>query len=489
MDLLRLGAQSRKTGLRPRDNLTKDKHDMEDVDEFFEETTWNSSGYDPNTNKNVDPIAAVKIRENPQASSTRRTLGVGKIRPPRKETITFPTLSHTPDISDRNESPEYTPFADFDDPVEVSVENDDPREVDEQISRLSPIPLLSIDNKTDKLASSPSPSPIENRSPVNEKKVVSASKHTKSMALARKRKLRVVESEDEDEVTGDFGGNASLYSDDYSESELSDSQLHPLSSYRPTQPSSMTQPSPLPSPPPEGLRRSKRKKIAPLAFWRNEKIVYSRAEEFATEPPSTVVRELLKAPLQEIKEVVHVPEIRKEKQPARRGRPKGTTNAKGRKLKEEVGSYDYASDPEIEGSEWFSNKFLQNFVFESEDSKVERIVAWSPEGGEFLSPASDPNSQLEENYRFASLFDADSDIIAAGLLDFPFEGFKMLTNTQNKLFIFHVAKGLIEVTLNSDKFVVTRGCSFEVLKHNMYSLKNIGQSTARLFFVLCNSGE
>ena len=37
MDLLNLGSQSRKTGLKQRANLRKDKYNMEDVDEFFAE--------------------------------------------------------------------------------------------------------------------------------------------------------------------------------------------------------------------------------------------------------------------------------------------------------------------------------------------------------------------------------------------------------------------------------------------------------------------
>ena len=37
MDLLSLGARSRKTGLTPKENLKRDKYDMEDVDAFFED--------------------------------------------------------------------------------------------------------------------------------------------------------------------------------------------------------------------------------------------------------------------------------------------------------------------------------------------------------------------------------------------------------------------------------------------------------------------
>ena len=41
----------------------------------------------------------------------------------------------------------------------------------------------------------------------------------------------------------------------------------------------------------------------------------------------------------------------------------------------------------------------------------------------------------------------------------------------------------MEVTLNDLTFVVTRACSFEVPRGNIYGFKNVGTEAATLFFV------
>ncbi|OBA22204.1 hypothetical protein METBIDRAFT_39157 [Metschnikowia bicuspidata var. bicuspidata NRRL YB-4993] len=248
----------------------------------------------------------------------------------------------------------------------------------------------------------------------------------------------------------------------------------------------------LPSPPPEGLRRSKRTKIAPLAYWRNERIVYTRAREGISESDNTLMRDIKKVPLQEIVEVIHVPETS-------RNENKGKTNKRSKarvrlttqekKLHANT-SFDYESDPEIDGTEWFKQKSLASEIFENDETMTNKIIAWAPDGGNFeLPPDRDEGLLGAENFKVASLFDTDLNMLAAGLLDFPTEGFKSLRNTGESLFIFHVARGLIEVTLNSKRFVVTRGCSFEIPRYNIYSFKNLGHGSARLFFVQCQFNE
>lgn len=530
MDLLKLGAQARKTGLKPRPNIAKDKYDMEDVDEFFNDTTWPDSKQNT-TLKELE----VKIRGEPESSvssTARKNLGVGRIRSgknavPRKDPE--PPISKlveqsrsTPDVDSNGLGIDvYPDLGDVSDYSEIDVaeeqvqqhEPEDPPVLDQDFEAtqdfdqnghsdgsgnslddlqkdmtLSPIPLLSLKSKTELQAAPRSPLSKPEQTPLRE-----AGKLTKSMALGtRKPKKRPViqesDNEDDGETFREERDPILSDGDDEFDSDFMESQFTQSSSYKTSQ-DTLIRPSPLPSPPPEGLRRSKRTKIAPLAYWRNERIVYSRAlEQSNGDPDSTLVSDIRKVPLQEIREVVHIPEAQKVKPKPKRGRPpkNGATNPRGRKPKPKPGLYDYESDPEIEGSEWFKEKSLEAEVFESEDNRVKRVVAWSPEGGDFQTPPAGKNGQTGmENFKVAPLFDFESDVIAAGLLEFPVDGFKSLRTTGESLFVFHVAKGLIEVTLNSDKFVVTRGCSFEIPKLNIYSFKNIGQGTARLFFVQC----
>lgn len=536
MDLLNLGEKSRKTGLKPRANLAKDKYDMEDVDEFFEDTTWAESKVLSFPTKHTDflsrnngetpkiPDSSSSTKPDPLTkNSARRYLGVGRIRSDSKLPELTPKLHpKKPLPKKKSPTPEYSlpEYLDFDDVNNVNQEDeemDEEQAVDDDMRddmTFSPIPILSL-NSTTVSKTAPNPSPVSQlNSPsksIRQEKAIAG--FTKTMALKPKRKVhRILDDDDDEEVENDALGSILPSSDDGDtfDSDFQDSQRRSQSNFatqstygtqsnfgssQPIQSSDyIIRPSPLPSPPPEGLRRSKRTKIAPLAYWRNERIVYSRANGASNaDPDSTLVRDIRKIPLQEIKEVVHIPETEQKQIPKKGKRSKnGLPRSVGRPRKQKQRSeiYDYESDPEIEGSEWYKDKSLQTDVFENEESTVRRVVAWAPDGGNFQLPPPNKNGQqVLENFKVAPLFDADSDVIAAGLLEFPVEGFKSLRTAGESLFMFHVAKGLIEVTLNSDKFVVTRGCSFEIPKLNIYSFKNIGQDSAKLFFVQCQLGS
>lgn len=563
MDLLRLGAQARKTGWRPRANVAKDKYNMDDIDDFFNDTEMRDEK--PRKTLGVRrrvhlPRPEAETKEAPKEEKRRqgeKTRQEEKSRAHEKNQMLEHDVPHTTSrrralvektrVPKHQASPgrEAYAFEILDDELHDSM-------------TLSPIPLLSLQkaqnavsqedldggthfDETDRFDEI-DPAQFDEPDPVNDPELGQTELAAPELALSETSEPLVESPSDDDTRFGDTGlehvrtpskpvsitsrkrrprvadsdsePEPEVYSDGADEF---DSDFHePSQSQHSTQGYStqgystqgsqsqnlgyssqklrevIMQPSPLPSPPPEGLRRSKRTKIAPLAYWRNERIVYSRANDAAGDPDSTLISDIRKVPLQQIYEVVHIPEPLKQKHPARRGRPpkndKGTL--RGRKPKPKPEGYDYESDPEIEGSEWFKQKSLEAEVFLTEDSRAERVVAWTPDGGDFqLPPPPSKGLQVVENFKVAPLFDADSDMIAAGLLEFPVEGFKSLRTAGDSLFIFHVAKGMVEVTLNTDKFVVTRGCSFEVPKLNIYSLKNIGQTTARLFFVQCQLGE
>lgn len=546
MDLLKLGSQARKTGLKPRSNIAKDKYDMEDLDEFFEDTTWSESKR--KTDLPRDSTRSLQSKRSTLADvvpNKRKTLGLGRIRVNNRNERGLPLLTSTAEINvkdstenNKNESrqdyPDFADLNDFDvdevreynesfddqnqisdngvkssdgDPFQpdiaqgedsdhVAAENPDKAHIDDESSSrhellnddilqdvnkdmsLSPIPLLSLKDRNETLDG-------QEIYTVTENPKKSKGTFTKNMALSlttKRKRPRIYETDEGEQGSANDQDNLSSDSADVFDSDFLESQVSQGSLNKPTQTGAYHN-SPLPSPPPEGLRRSKRTKIAPLAYWRNERIVYSRAQTSTTNPDNTLISDIRKVPLQEIREVVHIPESVRKKTASKPGRPpkNASTAARGRKPKARPVDYDYESDPEIEGSEWFRNKLIETEVFDSEVSRVKRVVAWSPDGGDFKS------GQLElGNFKIATLFDSDSGAVGAGLLEFPIDGFKASQTTGNSMFIFHVAKGLVKVTLSSDTFIVTRGCSFEIPKKNTYDFKNIGRSAARLFFVQCH---
>lgn len=508
MDLLNLGSQSRKTGLKPRANLSKDRYNMEDVDEFFaeEEEDKDSDNNERRLHESdkyiqASGLAVSRGSEFSAESSTPRhdfnnvarkinftdveagPFNLSPISIPSKRSKSRNKKSPLRSPLQENKGNKRREEATGDDEEYGYNDNNDMDNDlygDDIDMSLSPVDLSPIKLRTEFMSKDTKKSDTGTpKSKSNRDK--SASSLTKKMALGTtkpRKKRSIIEDDSEEETT-----------QDYSKDDRSDLLSPPPTTKKEPvrnkiSEETITKPSPLPSPPPDGLRRSKRTKIAPLAFWRNERIVYTRAIE-EEDADTTLASDIKNIPLQEIEAVVHIPETNK--QAATNVNKKRSvlklriTPPKLKKSLPKQVAYDYESDPEISGSEWFKDKSLKLRVFEGpSDDRVERSVAWAPNEGNFENP---PNTGEIENFKVAALFGNDRDFTAGGLIEFPYGGFKSLRNSSDSVYIFHVVKGLIEVTINEDKFVVTRGCSFHVPRANSFAFKNLGQDTSKLFFV------
>lgn len=535
MDLLNLGNRSRKTGLKPRKNLRKDQYDMEDVDDFFtdEEDDKNPYGrrslmqvtpkdnFDNVARKinftdaeaesfNLSPIpmsskwgVKKKNKKSPLRSPLpeRRTglsrdfiesKGINRAsKDGLKETreLIRSNGRNSADSSDAGGSKDTSAIggsnalnasksmvsearresrvnlqpvlfveenSGFDNPendLDMAENND---AFDESFNTsnhdsFSPVSLSPLDK-----SHSPADVPATSRQ--------STSSLTKSMALGNTSRKKT---------------NRKNYR------SISDSDLlSPPPTTKKSRPQAIpiqeqrVRASPLPSPPPDGLRRSRRTKIAPLAFWRNERIVYTRALE-DDDADTTLANDIRNIPLQEIKEVVHIPEAERYVPPSSKKRRAKTAPSKPKK--EEL---NQESEIEISGSEWLDMKVLAVEVSEN-NRKIKRQVAIAPDGVDF-EELKDPNFP-DDRLRIARLFTNNKDFTATAMLELPFGGIKHVKSSEECVYSFYVLAGLIEVTLNRSKFVVTKGCSFEVPDHNTYGLKNLGQGDAKLFFVQCRA--
>ena len=72
--------------------------------------------------------------------------------------------------------------------------------------------------------------------------------------------------------------------------------------------------------------------------------------------------------------------------------------------------YDYESDPEISGSEWFKEDNLLLEVNDNGESKL-RKIAYNHKGGNYVKPTDD-------NYLVASLFDEDKSFLLVGCYNY-----------------------------------------------------------------------
>ncbi|KAG7823675.1 hypothetical protein KL909_003072 [Ogataea angusta] len=236
-----------------------------------------------------------------------------------------------------------------------------------------------------------------------------------------------------------------------------------------------------------GVRRSSRRRVSPVAWWRNEKIIYETTTENGTY-------------VKKIKDVLHRPVAepsRKRRQSSappstkarRRSRtPKSEETEKQRpapappqiaEQPEKEKEQEIAS--ELDGSDWLQQNSLTIPVFEGpgSENQIERTVAWAPNKSKNISIIK--NS--EEFFRIATLFDQDSEFSGGGIIEIPVGSRKAIKSNDDTYFIFFVIQGVLEVTLSHNPFVVVSGCSFEVPMGNFYQFDNKGKTVVKLFFV------
>ncbi|KAI7826179.1 Mif2/CENP-C like-domain-containing protein [Gamsiella multidivaricata] len=249
----------------------------------------------------------------------------------------------------------------------------------------------------------------------------------------------------------------------------------------------------------QGVRRSHRTKIAPLEFWKNERVVLGKSDG-----PAPMIKAVMRA------------ETKPTPGPARKRKraPTGSTAQKpqqrrGGKRQVKVdseleavetgsseedlenvrstlrrrGKQDTASRTTAEVFDYVSNSIQSKKIAEPHDTVRFRDV----EGGEYQY-----HRGLE-----------DPGALASGTIKLHPSGSKPMTNTSGHSssnsstsnsgdgfsMVFFVAKGIVEVTVNKTSFVVSKGGTFLVPRGNAYGVTNMSREReAVLFFVQASAG-
>ncbi|VEU22511.1 DEKNAAC103376 [Brettanomyces naardenensis] len=259
----------------------------------------------------------------------------------------------------------------------------------------------------------------------------------------------------------------------------------------------------------KSLRHSTRKRVKPLAWWRNEHVVYQMKKEHG-------------AYVMEVKDVVHRPDLSQtpkrrlatggkrrtsiqnngETPSRKRGRPPKakevveTPNVEPETVSEPVTDVQSlrtsrspkktdipAEEPQINlaGSQWLADKALTIPVFEGpgSETQIERTVAWAPNQGKNITIIRNN----DEYFKVRTLFDQDAEFSGAGIIELPVNSRKAVKSNEDTYFIFYVIDGLLEVSLSHNVFVVSKGCSFEIPMGNFYQFESKGKTPVKLFFV------
>ncbi|KAG1728604.1 Mif2/CENP-C like-domain-containing protein [Suillus paluster] len=206
------------------------------------------------------------------------------------------------------------------------------------------------------------------------------------------------------------------------------------------------------SPPPDGVRRSRRHRYKPLEYWRQEKVVYGGHDD-----------SLILVP--QIKEIIRIPQ-----EPAK---PLG----KAGKKRKRTGSERAKSIPEpFDPEEGWDDETLESGVvidYVTEEPVSRRIV--------YTAKKIDPKPAAGGGWFFQKVF-GEGDFIAAGVLRIPPNGRKPSKGTKDNTYVFYVIEGAVAAVIHESQYIVATGGMFMVPRGNTYYIENISDRDAKIFF-------
>ncbi|KAI8989830.1 Mif2/CENP-C like-domain-containing protein [Trametes punicea] len=207
----------------------------------------------------------------------------------------------------------------------------------------------------------------------------------------------------------------------------------------------------------DGVRRSKRLRYSPLAWWRLEKVVYGRRESGTCLVPS-------------IKEIHRIPQPQPEPLGARKRR--GASRKRSRTVDPEIQQV-IVYDPE-EGWDDQTDPHCDVLEYGQDGMEVTRRVA-------FTAKMVAPKAAAQGAFYFQKIF-GDGDFLAAGQLIIPPHSTKPTKGTKDNTFVFYVIQGAVKFAVHKSNFILSTGGMFMVPRGNVYYIQNICERDAKLFF-------
>lgn len=516
MDYMNLGVQSRKTGLKVRSSLTRDEYSMENINDFFGDDDSRTSTIAKRRQSRKSSllpygfqgksVLSEQSSTSPAKSDSNRGFKVPKSR------ISSPFPSG-PDFTPDSHVPVVESLSPEDGAHLQSPRRVEKRQVNSFATRLSAAAQRRYsthyeleDSANDiSLASKRSASNLrlENNVPdlisddEDDEGIASTSLNTSDNAVLEHEiddeedtDDFVLESEedheyiDEHQVYETKSDTNSVVSPERDNDELSSSSSNYSSDS--DDGSSIAAPGRISS-----LRRSKRVKIAPLEYWRNEKIVYKRANQ---EPVLNIDKVITyERDDRDEEDLMKKNRVSKTKPKVTRARPYTyipTGKKRGRPRKESGEAQEPGPDinrPIIDeikqgkypNSEWLQHGILESEIKGSDDTLQKEIVAYASS----MSQAEQLKDTKDENFSLEILFDTHKEHFASGILKLPVLGRKQTSESNSAFMTFFIVQGVVEVTLANRNFITTEGCSFQIPAMNSYAFENKGNNEARMFFV------
>ncbi|KAF9701190.1 hypothetical protein EKO04_000326 [Ascochyta lentis] len=198
--------------------------------------------------------------------------------------------------------------------------------------------------------------------------------------------------------------------------------------------------------------RTGRHRVAPIDFWKNDRINYNHDGSMAT---------VVKAPSPD---------------PVTRT---STYYKKGKKK-----SLTVLEEEEVELDPWEENDGFLTGNYKDYDPAneftspglVEGVLAWSEKGIK-------PEAVGDGSFQYARIGGSGpAGFLNWGMIELRADQMKRSKNSRKMHMVFNVQSGAVEVKVHENEFTVHKGGIWQVPRGNTYSIKNVGSATARIFF-------
>ncbi|USP80556.1 hypothetical protein yc1106_07830 [Curvularia clavata] len=197
--------------------------------------------------------------------------------------------------------------------------------------------------------------------------------------------------------------------------------------------------------------RTGRHRVAPIDFWKNDHISYDVDGSMTSIVKSAAVEE------------------------TRRQTKKYNSKSKKKKLAA-------VEEEEIELDPWEENdgRLVGNYkgydpvTQSASDEIIEDDIAWADKGIQ-------PREVGDGGFKFAKIGSSGS-FFNWGIIELGPDQMKRTKNSRFMHMVFHVQSGTVEVRVHENEFTIHKHGIWQVPRGNTYSIRNIGSTTARVFF-------
>ncbi|GAV52049.1 hypothetical protein ZYGR_0AG00400 [Zygosaccharomyces rouxii] len=521
MDYMHLGVRSRKTGINARQGLEKDEYSMERIDDFFSEDSTSHVGGDRRKSRRSSMLSLFSsgpsgsftsdFDQQQSTNPSRRTSRLDRFSLPDNDTI----QEEEPADNDNNFPIDYDlppPSPSVSDKMEQPLDGPSIRLTPEKATDGDVPDLIQDDEDTrDYTSFNTSENALLEDEMDDDYEAISEEDRD---YVEGESSLEKTSGGDDSDTSSSSGDSSDEGDDTMAKSEEEEEDLAkiptrqtyryddvPPEIYDSDEEYIQKQALELGQDPHvndnQGLRRSNRVKIAPLEWWRNERVVYKRKSN---------------KPVLEIDKIVTYDKNDEEDEEEelsigrRKGRNKRKTAAttrtrpynyiptgrpRGRPRKHKTLSMngvivenpnadllEEINQGKISQGEWLQHGILEANVNVTMDKQGDEIIAFAPN----LSQSEQIKETEDEHFSLEVMFDAHKDHFASGMLKIPRYGKKKLSDSYNVFITFFVVQGILEVTLAENTFIATEGSSFQVPAFNEYAFENRGNNEVKMFF-------